>query len=234
MKIKVIAKDNSRKDYNISSTQVTVGRDINNTISISDKKISRNHLLLLNDRDTLRVKDLGSTNGTYVNREKIQPQTFYTISIKSNIKIGKTLLIIDPYLSNEISGNKTEVDMINNNYPVINKREVEPYSPEVYKGNQYEPHRGLGNEIQFGIHATKSFVGPAWLAFFLYYIGFFIGGLIANILFLNSAKTTQNIIKRDPPGMGCLWFLIWTHVFIPLILGAIFLILLAFGVLEFM
>ena len=89
----------------------------------------------------------------------------------------------------------------------------------------------LGTEMEYAMHANKSFVGPAWLSFFLYYIGFWIGGLVANILFLNSARYTKRIINRDPPGMGCLWALIWLQI-IPLAI-IIFVILVLVNVISF-
>lgn len=232
MYIKIITKDNQRKDYNIPSNQATIGRGANNSIPIPDSKISRNHLLIVKDGNILRAKDLGSTNGTYIDGRKIQPQVFYTVDSNSNIKIGRTVLILESHVFREVSESKTEVDNIGSDYQIV-ERGREHYYPQ-HNTSQYAPHKGLGNEIEYGIHASKSFVGPAWLTFFLYYIGLYIGGLIANILFINSAKTTQRIINRDPPGTGCLWFLIWTHVFLPLIAGAIFLVLLAFGIFSFM
>jgi len=232
MYIKIITKDNIKKVYNILSNQITIGRSTNNSISIPDSKISRNHLLIVRDGNILRVKDLGSTNGTYIGGKRIQPQLFYTVGSNSNIKIGRTVLILESSGFREVSESKTEVDNIGHNYPIAERGRERYYHQ--HNISQYTPHKGLGSEIEYGIHASKSFVGPAWLTFFLYYIGLYIGGVIANILFINSVKTTKRIINRDPPGTGCLWFLIWTHVFLPLIAGAIFLILLAFGVFSFM
>lgn len=76
----------------------------------------------------------------------------------------------------------------------------------------------MGDEIARGIHGSKSFVGVAFLTLLLYYFGFYVIGLIANMLFLSSAKQTMRITGRSPSGRGCLLFLLWTHLFIPIIL----------------
>ena len=77
--------------------------------------------------------------------------------------------------------------------------------------------QNTGDEVVKAIHASKSFVGHAVGALVLYYIGFYVIGLIANLLFLSSAQKTMKITGSSPPGRGCLLFLFWTHLVIPLI-----------------
>ena len=77
---------------------------------------------------------------------------------------------------------------------------------------------GLGDEILKGIHASKSYVGPAWLSLFLYYAGFFFIGLICNLVFLSKSKESMRITGSSPSGRGCLLFLLWVHLIIPIIL----------------
>lgn len=77
---------------------------------------------------------------------------------------------------------------------------------------------GFGGELAKGIHASKSFVGAAFLTLILYYLGFYIFGLIANLLYLSSANHTKRMIGYSPPGRGCLVFLLWVHLIIPLLI----------------
>jgi len=83
---------------------------------------------------------------------------------------------------------------------------------------------GIGNEILKGIHAAKSYVGPAWVTLLLYYIGFFFVGLICNLVFLSKSKETMRITGASPSGRGCLLFLLWTHIIIPMIFILIFIV----------
>ena len=65
----------------------------------------------------------------------------------------------------------------------------------------------------------KSYLGEAFLALGLYYFGFGIAGLIANIIFLNNARRDerQGILTRN---VGCLQALLWVHV-IGMVVGCI-------------
>ena len=83
---------------------------------------------------------------------------------------------------------------------------------------------GMGDEILKGIHAVKSYVGPAWVTLLLYYIGFFFVGLICNLVFLSKSKESMRITGSSPSGRGCLLFLLWTHIIIPIILIVIFIL----------
>lgn len=84
--------------------------------------------------------------------------------------------------------------------------------------NNQNNYRQMGNEMERALHSSKSYVGAAILTWALYYIGFFIIGLIVNIVYLSSSKKTMLITGSSPSGRGCLWLLLWFHLIIPLIL----------------
>lgn len=50
---------------------ITIGRSKNNTITIKDPYISKNHLSIVKDEGDYYLEDLGSANGTYVNGDRI-------------------------------------------------------------------------------------------------------------------------------------------------------------------
>lgn len=54
---------------------ITLGRSMDNEISIDETNISRHHLRIENRNNLFYVKDLNSTNGTYVNGKKITKST---------------------------------------------------------------------------------------------------------------------------------------------------------------
>lgn len=88
---------------------------------------------------------------------------------------------------------------------------------------------GLGDEINRGIHAAKSYVGLAFLTLLLYYAGFYIIGLICNIVFIAQANESMRISGCNPSGRGCLMVLIWFHLIIPAIILLIFFIVAIVG-----
>jgi len=83
------------------------------------------------------------------------------------------------------------------------------------KENQFQ---GMGNEMAKAIHMSKSYTGSAFLTLILYYVGFYFIGLIVNLIYLSAANKSKRIAGQSPSGRGCLLFLLWTHLIIPVIL----------------
>lgn len=50
---------------------IRIGRDLNGTVVLAGEKISRRHAEIITDGDTFTLIDLGSTNGTFLNGERI-------------------------------------------------------------------------------------------------------------------------------------------------------------------
>ena len=59
------------KTYELKAESTTVGRVDDNTFEIPDPSISSHHCEILLRGSDVVVKDLGSTNGTFINGEKI-------------------------------------------------------------------------------------------------------------------------------------------------------------------
>jgi len=59
------------KVYELQNSVVSLGRDIANDIVINDPEISRKHAKLTRQTGGYLLEDLGSTNGTYVNGQRL-------------------------------------------------------------------------------------------------------------------------------------------------------------------
>jgi len=59
------------KTYPLSKSEIYVGRDITNDIAVNDAEISRKHARLTMQGDSFVVEDLGSTNGTFVDAQRL-------------------------------------------------------------------------------------------------------------------------------------------------------------------
>src|SRR5215470_16853631 len=57
--------------YTLEGDQITIGRDSNNEIVINDAEISRRHARLTFQGGKYVLEDLGSTNGTFVNGQRL-------------------------------------------------------------------------------------------------------------------------------------------------------------------
>ncbi|XP_052754887.1 uncharacterized protein LOC113521371 [Galleria mellonella] len=68
--------------------EVTIGRGINNCITLSSLLISRNHCVLNVQKTKVLITDLKSSNGIYVGLKKITPNIPYTLKCSDIIGFG--------------------------------------------------------------------------------------------------------------------------------------------------
>jgi pSer/pThr/pTyr-binding forkhead associated (FHA) protein len=74
----------------LTDQQITVGRADDATLVLSDDYASTRHARLFPQDGQWLVEDLGSTNGTYLDRQKVTRPTPVPIGVP--IRIGKTVL----------------------------------------------------------------------------------------------------------------------------------------------
>lgn len=74
----------------LSDQQITIGRSGDATLVLSDDYASTRHARLFPQDGQWLVEDLGSTNGTYLDRQKVTGPTPVPVGVP--IRIGKTVL----------------------------------------------------------------------------------------------------------------------------------------------
>jgi pSer/pThr/pTyr-binding forkhead associated (FHA) protein len=74
----------------LSDTQITIGRADDATLVLADDYASTRHARLFPQDGQWLVEDLGSTNGTYLDRQKVTQPTPVPVGVP--IRIGKTVL----------------------------------------------------------------------------------------------------------------------------------------------
>jgi hypothetical protein len=74
--------------------ELTIGRADNGFVRVEDAKVSRRHATLEIARDEIRIRDLGSANGTLVREERVPAGEAVTVRPGDVIDIGHTMLII--------------------------------------------------------------------------------------------------------------------------------------------
>ncbi len=74
------------ESFALDQERMSIGRSPDAPIFLDDVTVSRNHALLVRRRDGLYIDDLGSLNGTYVNRKRIES---HLLSDGDEIQVGK-------------------------------------------------------------------------------------------------------------------------------------------------
>jgi hypothetical protein len=72
--------------------RIRLGRDKANDIVLDDKLVSRRHALIQKIKDEYFLEDLGSTNGTLVNGQRIPPRSYVRLALTDTMLIGRTEL----------------------------------------------------------------------------------------------------------------------------------------------
>lgn len=68
---------------------ITLGRKVENTIVLTEPFVSGNHARIYAKNNNLYVEDLNSTNGVYVNNERIEEK--YKLIADDEVKIGSAI-----------------------------------------------------------------------------------------------------------------------------------------------
>ena len=74
--------------------QITIGRASDNSIVIDNKLASRHHAVIQKIKDNYFLKDVGSTNGTFLNGKKIPADKYVKLAKNDKITIGNDSVIL--------------------------------------------------------------------------------------------------------------------------------------------
>jgi len=78
----------------LAGGMIMIGRGADCQLILDDDYVSTRHARVVATPNGIYVEDLGSTNGTYVNGQRITAPT--TITLADSVRIGKTMLKLEP------------------------------------------------------------------------------------------------------------------------------------------
>lgn len=78
----------------LSYEEVTIGRDPGNKLVLKDPKVSRRHAVVRRRADSYEILDLGSSNGTFVNEQRLGSTT-KPLNEGDTIRVGDTLFTFE-------------------------------------------------------------------------------------------------------------------------------------------
>lgn len=70
--------------------QVTVGRLPDSDLQLQDGQVSRQHAVMHSRHGQLQICDRGSSNGTFLNGERLKPNQWYVVKAGSTLGMGET------------------------------------------------------------------------------------------------------------------------------------------------
>ena len=82
-------KQNAGRSYDLAD-EITLGRAAGCTITVDDDFVSQMHARVFQRADQIVVEDLGSTNGTYVNRQRVSAPM--GMRLGDQLQVGDTVL----------------------------------------------------------------------------------------------------------------------------------------------
>ncbi|MFA6807982.1 MAG: DUF3662 and FHA domain-containing protein [Eubacteriales bacterium] len=88
--LEIIKGNNEGKIYVLDKDEIFLGRNGDCEIEVDDLEVSRRHMKIGSDNGRWFVQDLDSTNGTYVNKLKVDR---YIVKNGDKIKIGNTVFL---------------------------------------------------------------------------------------------------------------------------------------------
>lgn len=80
----------------VTATSVTLGRTPDNDVQLPETKVSRHHARLLVEGDRIHILDLNSTNGTFVQDERLLPNQPQGLGFGQEFRIGSYSLRLEP------------------------------------------------------------------------------------------------------------------------------------------
>ena len=79
---------------NLADGVILIGRGADAQLNLDDDYVSTRHARVVSGDNGIYVEDLGSTNGSYVNGQRITGPT--TITLSDTIRIGRTTMKLEP------------------------------------------------------------------------------------------------------------------------------------------
>ncbi|MCZ7681980.1 MAG: FHA domain-containing protein [Sandaracinaceae bacterium] len=79
------------REFVLQEGENGIGRGIDNDVILADVAVSRRHLVVVREGETLRLRDLGSGNGTQVNGKRVSSMV---LADGDRIELGETVMAV--------------------------------------------------------------------------------------------------------------------------------------------
>lgn len=130
---------NAGNEYPLEKDEIVLGRDAKNDIVINDPEVSRKHARLIKNGDDYFYEDLSSTNGSFIQGQRLS--TITLLKPGMTINIGETIAL--DYEMRSTDPSATVVSRRKPAAPVLDRSTSAPppppIAPPVYVAQQQTP-----------------------------------------------------------------------------------------------
>jgi len=95
--------------YRLGQAELTIGRELDNVLVLDDPRVSRRHAVVRKVGEAWQVFDLASGNGTFINEQRIPPQTGMALKQGDVVRLGASQLVF-------FSGEKSASEVIGDGF----------------------------------------------------------------------------------------------------------------------
>lgn len=89
----IVILNKGNEKHELEGDNISIGREEGNTIMLDSDLVSKQHAVIFKQRKAYYIKDLNSTNGTFLNEKKIVPNKMYRLKNGDKIGIGSFILL---------------------------------------------------------------------------------------------------------------------------------------------
>jgi predicted component of type VI protein secretion system len=163
--LKMRSGPNPGMTFPLEQEEILLGRDLANDITIGDPEVSRRHARFFMRDDNIFVEDLGSTNGTFLNGERISSPK--QLRVGDVITLGENVVLVFEKLSVDLDATTVspqapqEEEMMPGAPPPQYQEVKQPQSQAVSEPLMYE-EAGSPEEPLRPVKGEKSGM-PTWL-----------------------------------------------------------------------
>jgi signal transduction histidine kinase/ActR/RegA family two-component response regulator len=112
MKLYILNGPDKGRSFELKNDTIRVGRSPDNDIQMRDVAISREHLKITKKRNKFFIEDLGSKNGTFLNRKRIRPVREIEVKKGTAINIGNIFFSLGKPYTGDLQTVRDSIDEV--------------------------------------------------------------------------------------------------------------------------